>query len=249
MSSSPPHAAARDSILTASAASSSVATALESRDEYFVIMAWIQNLQGGLLGVKCFEFLSMKTFSCLQVDATSLPYTKHQNWKQTDFAFVDGAIHWLATSDNGQSIKSVIAFDFIESNVSDIPLPQDDFVKDPRVNSLRLEVFGGCLCLLNGPEKQPSFAEIWKLKEYKVKSSWTKYNYVPSYVIPQCSFTPIYFTKGGEIVGLNQKLNLVKLNQKGERLYGYDNHFFRKHDFHIYTESLLSLSSESRLSV
>ncbi|CAL0310416.1 unnamed protein product [Lupinus luteus] len=214
-----------------------------SRDEYFVIIAWIQILQGGLFGVKCFEFLSMKTFSCLQVDATRLPYTKHQNWRQSDFAFVDGAIHWLATSDNGQSIKSIVAFDFVERNVSEIPLPQDDFVNDPQVNSLRLEVIGGCLCLLNGPEKQPSFAEIWMLKKYKVESSWTKYNYVPAHVIPQCSFTPKYFTKIGEIVGLNQKSNLVKVNDKGEQVYGYENHFFWEHDFHIYTESLLSFPS------
>ncbi|KAE9621870.1 hypothetical protein Lal_00032780 [Lupinus albus] len=214
-----------------------------SRDDYFLIIAWIQNLQGGLLGVKYFEFLSMKTFSCLQVDAMRLPYTKHQNWRQTDFSFVDGAIHWLATSDNGHSVRSIIAFDFIESNVSEIPLPQDDFVNDPCVNSLRLEVIGECLCLLNGPKEQPSFAEIWMLKEYKVKSSWTKYNYVPAYVIPQCSFTPIYFIKGGEIVGLNQKSILVKLNEKGEQIYCYDDHFFWEHDFHIYTESLISLPS------
>jgi len=50
-----------------------------------------------------------------------------------------------------------------------------------------------------------SKVDIWVMKEHKVHSSWTKNLVLPIDVIPSRRFSPICFTKSGDIVGTDGK--------------------------------------------
>lgn len=84
------------------------------------------------------------------------------------------------------------------------------------------------------------------MKEYKVESSWTKVFIVPIHQALSIDFSPLCFTKYGEVVGLFGIKKVAKLNDKAELL--EDRTYFeykRILNVAMYTESLLSLPSDS----
>ncbi|XP_054786492.1 uncharacterized protein LOC129292853 [Prosopis cineraria] len=89
-------------------------------------------------------------------------------------------------------------------------------------------------------------AEIWLMKEYGMKSSWTK-SMVVIVEIPCEFFFPICLTKRGEIVGSVLGYDkLLKCNDKGKVLenYEYKNQPYEDNAIAC-RESLRSLHSES----
>ncbi|KAI8032185.1 F-box protein CPR1 [Camellia lanceoleosa] len=83
--------------------------------------------------------------------------------------FVNGALHWFASSFVGSNNSTVIAsLDLTYENYGDVPSPVDDFVLFEE-----LSVLGGCLCML--VSRRCGCKDVWVMKEYGVRDSWTKF--------------------------------------------------------------------------
>jgi hypothetical protein len=80
---------------------------------------------------------------------------------------------------------------------------------------------------------------MWVMKDYKLHSSWTK---ILDIDFPTLNFSPICFTKSGDIIGTDSEVGLIKYNDKGQRLeYHKDFKNLFRFKVAVYTESLLSL--------
>ncbi|XP_058737433.1 F-box/kelch-repeat protein At3g23880-like [Vicia villosa] len=150
-------------------------------------------------------------------------------------------IHWLVYNCE-TSRYAIIAFDLKETRMSEIALP-DEFIFSLTNTSFieyDLLVLGGLISVWN-VEKYT--IEIWVMQEYKVHSSWTKTLNFSFFPAPD--FSPLCFTKCGDIVGTVRGGGLVKLNDKGLLLehHAYGNYYFNRSQMTLYTESLLSLPS------
>ncbi|KAK9741610.1 hypothetical protein RND81_03G117200 [Saponaria officinalis] len=101
--------------------------------------------------------------------------------------FFGGRIHWLArrTSDHSSVI---VGFDLTEEKFHEVPAPSSidghNFVYN------RLVVLGGCLSIF--PSWTLKETDVWMLKEYGVKQSWTKFS-IPH---DESDFTPLVFMAG-----------------------------------------------------
>jgi hypothetical protein len=81
--------------------------------------------------------------------------------------------------------------------------------------------------------------KMWVMKDYKLHSSWTK---ILDIDFPTLNFSPICFTKSGDIIGTDSEVGLIKYNDKGQRLeYHKDFKNLFRFKVAVYTESLLSL--------
>ena len=125
----------------------------------------------------------------------------------------------------------ILAFDMIERNFFKISLPMPS-------GDVFLECLGGFLsvCIWRSTP-----IGIWVMKEYKVRSSWTVFK------ISNSIFEPIYFTKGGEIIGVNLYGRRLE-KYKGELLEHCPSYHYEYYSL-MYTESLLSLPSDSESEV
>ncbi|KAK7295541.1 hypothetical protein RJT34_18451 [Clitoria ternatea] len=134
-------------------------------------------------------------------------------------SFLNGALHWLVLRFSDVSKvpfadNVIIAFDLKEKTLAEIALPPhlaDKFKY--QIYSLRVLKDCLCVCCVN---KDDETNEIWMMEEYKVLSSWTKCFVVSDFDVPFDRFSPICFTKNGEILGLNMGGRIEKRNDKGE---------------------------------
>ncbi|XP_022734824.1 F-box protein CPR30-like [Durio zibethinus] len=87
--------------------------------------------------------------------------------------FLHGALHWLASRQTGpKKIYVIVAFHMVEEKFYElVPIP--DNIKESKHDLLVLGISGDCLCLFNGCGNE-TVLEAWLLKEYGVKSSWTR---------------------------------------------------------------------------
>ncbi|RHN40014.1 putative F-box domain-containing protein [Medicago truncatula] len=104
-----------------------------------------------------------------------------------------------------------------------------------------LWVFGEFLSLWNMNFDNQTL-EIWAMKIYKLRSSWTKTLVIPIGNDMHC-FSPIYSTKSGDIIGTDSGHGLVKYNNKGQLL-EYLKMNPNASEVAMYTESLLSLPGD-----
>ncbi|XP_054786491.1 F-box/kelch-repeat protein At3g23880-like isoform X2 [Prosopis cineraria] len=183
-----------------------------------------------------FQFFSTKANSWKKIEGTgSFPYMNATDDARAG-VFLNEAIHWLAFR-HDTSVELILAFNVIQRKLVEIPLPGDFF---ETLEFVFLGTLGGYLSLyvvdddLNG-------GEIWLMKEYGTKSSWTK-SMVVSVEIP-CDFLfPICLTESCEIVGSDGRNGIVKCNEKGQVLERGDyNYQMFEQNTVVYTESLLSL--------
>ncbi|XP_004294751.1 PREDICTED: F-box/kelch-repeat protein At3g06240-like isoform 2 [Fragaria vesca subsp. vesca] len=97
---------------------------------------------------------------------------------------LNGGIHWLVYRDYGD-LSSMVLLSFVlaEEEVREIPLP-------PRFHNegggVYLSVFRDCLCMILGYGE-----EVWIMKEYGVRESWTKIRIS----IPPCEWVHSGFRK------------------------------------------------------
>ncbi|KAK9285982.1 hypothetical protein L1049_025184 [Liquidambar formosana] len=88
--------------------------------------------------------------------------------------FLNGALHWIARDDNKSGL--LCAFDIENEQFLTIPLPPISFF-GRKIDWSNLGVLGGCLCVFASGENLFFFyskLEMWVLKDYGVKDSWTK---------------------------------------------------------------------------
>ncbi|KAF7813725.1 F-box/kelch-repeat protein [Senna tora] len=204
-------------------------------DDYLIVRAKSNVYDDNCPSV--FEFFSVKANSWEQIEQdTNFLSVKAMERPRTGL-FMNGAIHWLAFRIRHRpSVKFILAFNLTERNFMEIPL-LDYFYMD----FCYLGTMGGCLSLCDVSDYA---AEIWLMKEYGVKESWTRPFVVPLFNIPPNHFFfSLGLTQSGEIVGTDGRAGLVKCNDKGEvlehRQY-FDNANDRLFEAVTYTETLLS---------
>ncbi|KAK6161133.1 hypothetical protein DH2020_004514 [Rehmannia glutinosa] len=154
-------------------------------------------------------------------------------------AFVNGAIHWLASS-RESGYRSVIAgFDLVNDVFSEIPPPSGVDVEKFVFN--KLVVLGECLCMLD--VRQNDRTDVWIMKEYGLAESWTKFSICADYEYDMLK--PLCFIGDEEVVLVTEGETLVVYNQKEGNLkdlvvHGVPAMFV---DGGIFVESLVSPSS------
>ncbi|KAG4380386.1 hypothetical protein AAZX31_16G148100 [Glycine max] len=191
------------------------------------------------------EFFSLGANAWKEIEGIHLSYMNYFHDVRVG-SLLNGALHWI-TCRYDLLIHVVVVFDLMERSFSEIPLPVDfDIEYFYDYNFCQLGILGECLsiCVVG----YYCSTEIWVMKEYKVQSSWTKTIVVCVDDIPNRYFSQVCCTKSGDIVGITGTTGLVKCNDKGQlqehRSYcngpkGYQ--------VTVYTESLLSLPSGSKL--
>ncbi|KAF6145015.1 hypothetical protein GIB67_013366 [Kingdonia uniflora] len=115
-------------------------------------------------------------------------YSIHWSYSQV---FVNGALHWLTFRHIGCDVsKLIISFNVSSEEFKVIPPPPGFIPGLESTNYLTLGNLGGFLCL-NDKVIDSEGLEIWIMKDYGVKSSWTK-DYVISLLTLGLNYWCIY---------------------------------------------------------
>ncbi|KAK9020140.1 hypothetical protein V6N11_054633 [Hibiscus sabdariffa] len=135
-------------------------------------------------------------------------------------AFLNGAIHWRNFLPRGGEF--IHSFNFDTEQFGTVP-PPDHFLEldDFSAEFTTSGVLGGCLFIIHFPD----FAkfDIWVMKEYGVKESWTK-QFVIQDMYPKGygsdTYEPLVVLSNGEIFMLLNNQEIVCYNQKRKHLRG-----------------------------
>ncbi|XP_019198331.1 PREDICTED: F-box protein At3g07870-like [Ipomoea nil] len=117
-------------------------------------------------------------------------------------AFVNGALHWVSSGyddDGGGLVSQIVAFDLARESFEVVPSPEFD---SGRLN-YSLGVLRGCLSATKC--KFRDYVEIWVMKSYGVKESWTKCLKIVCDEVGLIigAVRPLFFQKNGEILLLH----------------------------------------------
>ncbi|XP_027085877.1 F-box protein CPR1 [Coffea arabica] len=155
------------------------------------------------------KIYSLKTNSWRRVDHYPFPLPRIRGWG----VHVNGAVHTVLSLDN--YYQEIVAFDLRTEKHYTIPKP------DLLLENVELSVdeMAGCLCLLVRKKRR---INIWIMKEYHVKSSWTKLlSIAPPLIDEHCSLiSPLAYSRRGDEVLLNcddEKLVWYDLMRKTTR--------------------------------
>ncbi|GER52212.1 F-box family protein [Striga asiatica] len=124
--------------------------------------------------------------------------------------FVNGALHWLASS-REQGYPSVIAaFDLGHEVFYEIPPPKgvdvEKFVFD------RLFVLSGCLCMVEDGNIEPT--DVWVMEEYGSAESWAKFSINDGYEWEIMKV--LCFVRDDEVLLLSREEDLIVYNWEDE---------------------------------
>ncbi|KAI7737203.1 hypothetical protein M8C21_012303 [Ambrosia artemisiifolia] len=116
--------------------------------------------------------------------------------------YLDNATHWLCADESVHNL--IVSFNFETGQFGEIPGPTH--LKKAHANVpdyVNMVSLDGCLSIFDNYTKKTRF-DVWKMKEYGVKGSWTK-----AFVIDTTawgvyrlhySFTPVICRNNGEVV-------------------------------------------------
>ncbi|XP_022734817.1 F-box protein CPR30-like [Durio zibethinus] len=127
--------------------------------------------------------------------------------------FLHGALHWLASRQTGpKKFYVIVAFHMVEEKFY-VVVPIPDNIKESRHDLLVLGISGDCLCLFDGCG-YGTVLEAWLLKEYGVKSSWTRLFSVQRETLQGLEYwgNALCYTKTGKVV----------IDYDGRKLVWYD---------------------------
>ncbi|AES97619.1 F-box protein interaction domain protein [Medicago truncatula] len=97
--------------------------------------------------------------------------------EQKSGKYVNGTINWLASKDYSKGQRFIASFDLGNESYKKVLLPDYDY-REIGSRTLHLSVFGNCLCWICSND-------VWIMKEYGNKASWTKLFTIP--------FMPSYY--------------------------------------------------------
>ncbi|KAG8388461.1 hypothetical protein BUALT_Bualt02G0128200 [Buddleja alternifolia] len=157
--------------------------------------------------------------------------------------FLNGAIHWLVTYIDERGC-AIISHDLSTDAFAELPMPDiedEDEDEDEDVDNdvrVQIKLLGGCLSICC---EHSTYIDIWVMKEYGVKKSWSKDVRIPFYLNLEASefLRPslLFLTLDGKIL-INYGSNL--------RLYDpinpHNHHFCKDSEIEAitYFESLVS---------
>ncbi|PIN18018.1 hypothetical protein CDL12_09316 [Handroanthus impetiginosus] len=124
-------------------------------------------------------------------------------------AFVNGAVHWLASGRESGYRSVIVAFNFANEVFDEIPAPNDALVGE-FVFDNKLGVLGGRLCMIHTQSQV-----VWIMEEYGVQDSWTKFS-IDDYVLDISE--PLCFIGDEEVVFATEEGCLTVYNVKEETL-------------------------------
>ncbi|XP_059316057.1 F-box/kelch-repeat protein At3g23880-like [Lycium ferocissimum] len=123
---------------------------------------------------------------------------------------LNGIVHWDTRPhhDFNGCYNYIVSFDLETEKQGKIELPsyENEDVHWDLISS-RDSLFGFCHCESQGE------VDIWVMKEYGVKESWTKFASVAYYVIPGIFYLPLYVNEDGEVLLINGQ-SLVLFNTR-----------------------------------
>ncbi|PIA63944.1 hypothetical protein AQUCO_00201335v1 [Aquilegia coerulea] len=167
----------------------------------------------------------------------------YPNGKRSSQVFVKGALHWMV-GDYGESNSELItAFDMGREEFQVVPLPPDFTTNtlDCQSSELSIGELGGQLCLF--AYSVDNQFEVWVMKDYGVKDSWTK-EYIISRKVPGFSkmrFKPVTIMKNGNILLVINKQALVYYDSKRKRFRKVKHELPPRFDLITHVGSLISL--------
>ncbi|KAJ8540411.1 hypothetical protein K7X08_030330 [Anisodus acutangulus] len=151
---------------------------------------------------------------------------------------VNGIAHWDTRPHNDfSSCYYIVTFDLETEKQGKIDLPsyENEDVHWDLISS-RDSLFGFCHCESQGE------VDIWVMKEYGVKESWTKFASVAYYVIPGIFYLPLYINEDGDVLLIDGQ-SLVLFNTRNNMYKDLQVHIpdarFRI-DMATYNETLVS---------
>ncbi|XP_026383333.1 F-box/kelch-repeat protein At3g06240-like [Papaver somniferum] len=86
---------------------------------------------------------------------------------------ISGALHWLGARRGNPSSDLVISFEINSEKFNELQLPKEPLEDNCRWFSA-VGVLEGCLCVLALDKNTGSPAEVWVMRDYGVRESWTK---------------------------------------------------------------------------
>ncbi|XP_058742008.1 F-box/kelch-repeat protein At3g06240-like [Vicia villosa] len=208
-------------------------------DDYLIVSGFCEYVDALVTSPMKLMIFSLRADKWKPIEVAShLPYreTSVAEFTPKCGLFLNGSIHWMVH--NYETSKNVIiAFDIKEMTISEIALPDDFIFSYSREYSIYYDLLevGG---LINAWVKDLNTVKIWVMQKYGVHSSWTKIIQFSLCPVLHKSLDIVCLTKCGDIVGTNNKLGLVKLNDKGQLL---ESRLLDTYPLVVYTESLFSL--------
>ncbi|XP_057497744.1 F-box/kelch-repeat protein At3g23880-like [Actinidia eriantha] len=154
---------------------------------------------------------------------------------------VNGNLHWVMNSNELRSWV-IVRFDFTKEKFLELPRPSfgDELIE------INLVVLRGYLCLCRfGNQKQ---VEIWAMKEYGKKESWTNLVVIPNKIETSIlfNFKPLYIMENCEIVLEVESREIVIYNPNDGKYRS-----LKRYDIGCraipYVESLLLLNGEDEI--
>jgi len=155
--------------------------------------------------------------------------------------FVSGTINWLISIAGLNTLPHILSLDLGTESYQEILQPDygDEGVR--KVNYLTFEILRDCLCFLRGHD---CGQDIWLMKEYGNRDSWTKFATVPHMDSFMCR-NPLYISEDDQVLVM-----LLCMTTYIWKLVVYDsiNGIFKSPDIktndsicsEIYVESLIS---------
>lgn len=104
---------------------------------------------------------SLRTNSWKKIESSSF---HHSGFGYKSGVFVSGALHWVAST---SASDFIVALDLADEKFRIVPSPIS-------VGDNELTVLGGCLGVAS-KRYNDSHEDIWVMKEYGVRDSWTKF--------------------------------------------------------------------------
>lgn len=147
-----------------------------STDDYKVVMLSYDGFGSGSGSESESDSVSERSSDVAFVAVYSL---KTDAWRRVQDAhyFVDesmsvvycsGRLHWLCWRADS---FLMVAFDWVDEVLMEVPLPAL-LIYSNQLMDLDVVVIGGCLCLVYEQGGDPG--EVWIMKEYGIRASWTK---------------------------------------------------------------------------
>ncbi|GMI96160.1 hypothetical protein like AT3G23880 [Hibiscus trionum] len=114
---------------------------------------------------------------------------------------VNGSLNWPLFNQPGWFLDTIISLDLAEETCKEVPQP----CYGDRASKRSLGVLDGCLCVLCHYGR--SYTDVWVMKEYGKRESWTKLvtiTYMGVSMYPnkyyECFVAPLFVSRSGEIL-------------------------------------------------
>ncbi|KAF6167241.1 hypothetical protein GIB67_029879 [Kingdonia uniflora] len=127
---------------------------------------------------------------------------------------VDGYLHWIASHD-GKSSSEITSFSIHEEEFRVVPCPPVLHPMKKRNRYIHIDSVGGCLSLIDSSSR--GRCDIWVMKQYGVKESWSKLIVLSWSGIGTCIDLICVLKNGEVLMNIDSKI-LVSVNTQSNQV-------------------------------